>query len=183
MLFRSRCVALACLVLLFGATSVGAADRTPVQLENMHLCCKTCSNDLTDALSSVEGIEQIEVDRKTASARFLSPSDEKTQEALGAMAEAGFFATATQGDKKLTVPTEKIEPELKADRIVFEGVHLCCGGCAKGVVQGYTDLTDVVAVDCDVDERTVTLTGKELSVAQMREALHKAGFSGKLVRK
>lgn len=182
MFARSSCVTLAGLLLVFGAAKVAAADGTPVQVEKIHLCCGKCSKDLNEALGSVEGIEQIEVDRKTGSARFLSPSDEKTQAALGAMEEAGFFGTATQGDKKLTVPTEKIDADLRADRIVFSGVHLCCGGCAKGVVKGYADLTDVVAVDCDTDEGTVTLTGKGLSVSDMRDALHKAGFSGKLVR-
>ena len=182
MFARSHFVALAGLLVLSGATRVAAADRTPVQVEKIHLCCGKCSKDLSEALSSVEGIEQVEVDRKTGSARFISPSDEKTQEALGAMEEAGFFGTATQGDKKLAVPSEKIDTDLKADRIIFSGVHLCCGGCAKGVVKGYADLKDVVAVDCDTDEGTVTLTGKELSVAEMRDALHKAGFSGKLVR-
>jgi len=179
---RSCSVAFACLLLLCGATSVVAADRTPVQVEKIHLCCGKCSKDLSEALGSVEGIEQIEVDRKTGSARFLSPSEEKTLEALGAMEAAGFFGTASQGDKKLTVPSEKIDADLKADRIVFSGVHLCCGGCAKGVVKGYADLKDVVAVDCDTDGGTVTLTGKELSISDMLDALHKAGFSGKLVR-
>lgn len=179
---RTCSVTLACFFVLFGAAIVVAADRTPVQVERIHLCCGKCSKNLSEALGSVEGIEQIEVDRKTGSARFISPSDEKTAAALGAMEQAGFFGTATQGDKKLTVPSEKIDADLKADRIVFSGVHLCCGGCAKGVVKGYVDSQDVVAVDCNIEEGTVTLTGKELSVADMRDALHKAGFGGKLVR-
>lgn len=164
------------------ATAIEAADRAPVQLEKLHLCCGACSKALAEALGSVEGIEEIDIDRKAGSAHFVSSSDDKTKAALAAMAEAGFFGAVTQGDKEVAVPTEEIDAELKADRIVFTGVHLCCGGCARGVAKGYADLKDVVAVDCDTDAGTVTLSGKDLSVAEMRDALHKAGFHGTLVR-
>lgn len=183
MLARSHTIATIFVLVASFAMTGRAADRAPVQIEELHLCCGKCSDALTEALASVDGINDIDVDRKTGSARFFSPSAEKTEAALAAMASAGFFGTALQGDKVLAIPAEEIDADLKSDRIVFTGVHLCCGGCARGVAKGFEDQKEVVAVDCDTDAGTVTLTGKDLSVAEMRDTLNKAGFHGKLVRK
>lgn len=183
MLARSHTVAIIFVVVASFAISSRAADLAPVQLESLHLCCGKCSDALTEALASVEGINDIDIDRKKGTARFVSPNTDKTEAALAAMAAAGFFGTARQADKEVDIPAEEIDADLKADRIVFTGVHLCCGGCARGVAKGFADQKDVVAVDCDTDAGTVTLTGKDLPVAEMRDTLNKAGFHGKLVRK
>src|SRR5262245_64650164 len=58
-------------------------------------------------------------------------------------------------------------------------VHLCCGGCVKGV-QAAVDKVSGVTMTADKDAGTVTLTGPNKGAVQKAaDALVQAGYFGK----
>lgn len=167
------------LALLFIASPARGGEL--IELTGVHLCCNRCVTDLRAALADVKGIDKLDVNRREGRASFVAQDDEAIEQALEALAAAGYYGTAKRGDEPIEFAKQEIEEGAAADRVVLEGVHLCCGGCAKAVVQAYAGADDVVAVDCDLEDGIVTLTGKKLAVTKMIELLHEAGFHGRWV--
>lgn len=60
----------------------------------------------------------------------------------------------------------------------LKGVHLCCGGCVDAVVTAVESVPGAAA-ECDMENRTVTLTAKDDSAAQKAlDAIAGAGLHG-----
>ena len=163
------------------ATSVAGADPIAVEISKLHLCCGGCQEALSEALETADGVRDLIVERKKQKATFTVDSASELKMATQAMAAAGFFGVVMANGEAYKIEIETLEDEL-ADRVTFEKVHLCCGGCARAIVRAFADYEPVVAVDCNTDEGTVTLTGKELKVASLRDVLNKAGYHGRLKR-
>jgi copper chaperone CopZ len=170
------CLTLACLL---PAAARAAADDQ-VEITGLHLCCGGCVAELEEALEEVEGLSDLKVDRAKRTARFRVPDAATRNAALEAVAAAGFYGTAMHDEEPVPMIAEADIKEAKTDRMVLTGVHLCCAGCTKAVVKAFEEVEEVVAVDCDLESRTVTLTGKDLDVAAIYERLHEAGFHGRM---
>jgi copper chaperone CopZ len=67
----------------------------------------------------------------------------------------------------------------KKNELTLSGVHLCCGGCEKGVAAAVEDV-EGVEVACDKDAGTVTIkaSGRESGMAALK-AIAMAGYHGK----
>lgn len=164
------------------ALSVRADETTAVEIKGLHLCCRGCEEALNAALSSVDGVHDLQINRKVQQATFTADNDEALRAVGLAMTEAGFFGEVTAGGEPYVVVVEEIDENETTDRVTFDGVHLCCGGCARAIVRAFADYDSVVAVDCDTDDGTVTFTGQGFKLADVRNLLHKAGYHGRVKR-
>ncbi len=68
---------------------------------------------------------------------------------------------------------------VMAEQVKVEGVHLCCGGCVKGVTKAMTGVTGVTGLKVSQDDETVTFEAKddEAALAGLT-ALAKGGYYG-----
>lgn len=171
------CLALVSLVLPAAAS---AATIDEVEITGLHLCCGGCVAELEEALEEVKGLTELTIDREKRTARFHVPDEATRTAALEAIAAAGFYGTAMHGEEPVPMIAEPQIKQPHTDRLVLTDVHLCCAGCTKAVVKALEEVESVVAVDCDLKSRTVTLTGKDLDVAAIYEHLHRAGFHGRM---
>jgi mercuric ion binding protein len=69
---------------------------------------------------------------------------------------------------------------VKAEtKVELKNVHLCCGACVRAVSNSLKEI-DGVKVQCDRQNKTVTITAPDDKTAQKAlDALAKAGFHGK----
>jgi periplasmic mercuric ion binding protein len=66
-----------------------------------------------------------------------------------------------------------------AATVTLTGVHICCGGCVKGVAKAEANVPGITAV-ADEDAGTVVLTAADTATLQKgADALVAAGFFGK----
>lgn len=156
---------------------VAATSQAQVRVSGVHLCCPGCVKAVGAALGDVDGVSGASCDRDAKQVTFNTSGEKAVKAGLAALAKAGFYGKAIQGNRELKFPTEKVKKGAKKDEIVFYGVHLCCGACPKAVAAALKDLGDPA---CDRDAKTVTLKGDGISVAKALAALNKAGFSGSL---
>ena len=169
------------IVLLLTVASASAAET--VKITGLHLCCGGCVSAVEEALKPVTGLSEVVVDQELRTATFSADDDKAIQDAGAAILSAGFFGELNRNGKTspLSIPENaQIATNTKADRAVFDNVHLCCKNCSRGVTKALAKLGDVVAVDCDTKARTVTLTGKNMDLAAVADALHAGGFFGTL---
>ena len=149
-------------------------------LSDVHLCCGACVRALDKALGEVDGVKEVKVDQKKGQASFETDGRKALDEALKAVTLAGFFGQAQYDGRDIDLPSEPAEKDATADRATFEGVHLCCKGCAKAVTEAVKEHENVIAVDCDTKKGTVLFVGTEMQLSKLLDALHKAGFHGRL---
>jgi copper chaperone CopZ len=167
------------MILLLAAGS--AVGGETVKITGLHLCCGGCVSAVEEALKPVTGLSDVEVDQELRTATFSADDDKAIQDAGTALLEAGFFGEVNRGGKTspLAIPENaQIATGTKADRAVFDNVHLCCKNCSRGVTKSLAKIREVVAVDCDTKAHTVTLTGKDMDLSAVAEALHAGGFHG-----
>jgi mercuric ion binding protein len=70
-------------------------------------------------------------------------------------------------------PSNRTETQVQ-----LRGVHLCCGGCVDAVVTAVESVPGAAA-QCDMENRTVTLTAKDDTAAQKAlDAIAAAGLHG-----
>jgi copper chaperone CopZ len=179
----SRFSAVAGVVLLCAVAPALSAEM--VEISGLHLCCEGCVSAVEEALGDVVGISAIEVDQQARTATFSADDAEAVEGAGAALLNAGFFGDLKKASETspLKLPENaQISAGTEADRAVFDNVHLCCKSCTRGVTKSLADLKAVVAVDCDIKAHTVTLTGKDMDLSAVLEALHAGGFHGTLRR-
>ena len=63
------------------------------------------------------------------------------------------------------------------DSVTLSGVHLCCGGCVKGVEKAAAKV-EGASVSCDAKAGTVTVKGEKAAVKKAVAAIGKAGYYG-----
>lgn len=164
------------------AASSATAEEIKIELTGLHLCCGGCSAALAEALADVSGLLDKSIEQEAGSAAFFVADTAAADAALAAVAKAGFGAAVKRQGQTAAFPAEKIDPELRQDVLRFQGVHLCCKGCVRGVLKAFEGAAEVVSVDCDLKARTVTLSGKNISVAGAQKRLIAAGYYGTLVK-
>jgi len=57
--------------------------------------------------------------------------------------------------------------------------NLKCGGCARSIVNGLTDMQGVSDVEVDQENKSVKFSGEEASRAQVAEKLRSMGYPEK----
>ena len=171
--YVSVCVAL--FVVLCASSAVGAGEVT---VSGLHICCGACVKAIDKALAAVDGVSDVDVDREAKELHFQVGDAETGRAALKAVVKAGYFGQAKYDGRGVDMPHGDVEKDAKADRVVFENVHICCKGCAKAIAESVKDKKSVAAVDCDTKKGTVAFNGTDMNLAKLLEALHKSGFHG-----
>jgi len=159
------------------------AQAEEVQVRGVHLCCGGCVNAVEEALESVKGLGKYSVDRGSGVVTFEAASPEIRTKGLAALAEAGFAGSLQIDGKDAKFPMPEIDPSLMAQKVVFEGVHLCCTACTKGVARALEKNEDIGVVKCDQVRGTVEVEsrgGAELRVSDLQTAMFRAGYFSRL---
>lgn len=158
-----------------------AAEPLTVELRGAHLCCNRCRTALEQALRDTAGVTQVRVP-DDAPVTFCADDPPAVAAALQAVAAAGFGTQVLVNGSDHPFPLEDIAEDLRADRVVFHEVHICCKSCSRAIAHALESLPNIQSVDCRVKERRVTLTGHDISPHAVRRALLDAGFYGRLER-
>jgi len=167
--------ALTLIGLLAGAPTARAADVT---VKGVHLCCGSCVEGATAALSPVKGVTKIACDRDSKLVNFHAADDKAASAGIAALAAHGFHGKATHGGKPLSFPASGVKKGTTADILTLHGLHLCCGGCVDGAQTAVEKVNGVTAIDIDREAGTMKLTGKNIDVVAALMALNDGGFHG-----
>jgi copper chaperone CopZ len=162
------------------AAFLGAAQggSTPVEVKGPHICCKQCINIVGSILGKVDGVSDVKADIKTRSVTFTARNDQSAQAGVKALIDGGFFGKASQGGKEIKVAVPAVKKGEKADVVTVSDVHVCCGQCQSAINKVFKSAK--VTYEGKGAQRTVRIEGANLDRAEVIDALHQAGFHGKL---
>lgn len=161
-------------MMIVGLTALPAtADE--VTVENVHLCCGRCLKDAKDALTGVEGVSKIRVNKTEERILFEATGKDAAHAALKSLAKSGFY-----GKPSLDGPDFKVEKDAKRDSVSITGLHLCCGGCINGAKDALAQVAGVEGTEVAAKQGKITLSGKDIQLAGVLKALHEAGFHGEV---
>jgi copper chaperone CopZ len=155
--------------------SVSAGEVT---VKGVHICCGGCVTALTGALDGINGVSGASASKNGGTVKFQATDAKAAAAGLKAIADAGFYGTATHDGKTFEVPAPKIDAKLTADTVTLTGVHLCCGMCVKESSKALKKVNGVSEVEGDKDNGTLTVKGTKINVSELVQALHGAGFHG-----
>ena len=169
----------AALVLAFYG-NVSEAGRVTVR--GVHLCCGACVSAAQETLSDVKGVSNPAADRNSRTVSFTATDDKAAQNAINALAKAGFHGSATHGKKKISFPASGAKKGEKSNRITLTGIHLCCGACVTGAQKALQVVKGATAIEFDRKLKIARIIGKDIDVTAAVAALNKGGFHGTLKR-
>lgn len=155
------------------ACSVSAADVS-VKLTDVHLCCQNCVKGVEKAVSKVDGVKA-DSDMDEGTVNLTGPDNAALQKAVDALTSAGYYGKSS--NPAITVNSETGAKDARVHSIKVEGVHLCCGKCAKAVTTALKDVPGVTGNTATKGATSFTITG-DFNEKQAMAFLHKAGFSG-----
>lgn len=158
-------------LLLVFASSVVMAEE--VKVEGVHLCCGKCLTGAKNALTDIEGISKVRVNKSAETVVFEAKSQDAAKLGLKSLAEAGFYGkTEAQG------PDFTIDASAKKSSVSITKMHLCCGGCINAADKAVKSVSGVESTTVDGKGGTISVTGSDISLASLLKALHGAGFHG-----
>ena len=163
---------LAAVVLVAGVAF--AADKTKVELSKMHLCCGGCVKGVKKAAGTVDGVT-CSIDKKGGKAT-LAGDKASLEKALAAIAKAGYHGTSCCDIK---MKDDSGAPDGKVAKLVLDGLHNCCGGCARKAIAAAKSVDGVTGVDLPKKSGTITVSG-DFNAKAVVKALNDAGYHGKV---
>ncbi|MCP5550984.1 MAG: hypothetical protein H7A53_08840 [Akkermansiaceae bacterium] len=161
------------------ATTASATDEgkkeppkgeTTVTLSGAHLCCGSCKKGVE---SAVGGLEDITVSMTSDSITVAGKSGDKVQEALDAIAKAGYYG---KSDNETVLIADAKSSDEEKDSVTVTGVHLCCGKCVKAIA----NVVSAVGADKHTAEKGSSefqITGK-VKPSAVLAALRAEGLNG-----
>lgn len=172
-MFRRTITLLAAVVCAAATLPVLAGD---VEITGVHICCNSCVKGVEAALKGVEGVTNVNADRKSKSIKFTAADDKAAEAGIQALATGGFHGTAKHGDKGLDFPASGAKADAKSADVKIEHVHMCCGACVKAVDAAVKKVAGVGKVTADQEQSSIEVTGENVSIAAVVKALNDAGF-------
>jgi copper chaperone CopZ len=151
-----------------------------VTVKGVHLCCGRCAADVATALKDVPGVSAVAADRNSKVVTFAVTDAKAARAGVDALAKAGVGGEATHGEKALAFPDNGAKAGTKADRVTFQGVHLCCGGCVNGAKKAVQGVKGAEKIEVDRQAQTVVLIGSGIDVGEAAKALAAGGYYGKV---
>ena len=115
-------VCVASFVALCASPAVGAGE---VSVSGLHICCGACVKAIDKALSAVDGVSDVDVDREAKEVHFQVGDAETGRAALEAVVKAGYFGKAKYDGRGVDMPQDDIEKNAKADHPgnLDSGIH------------------------------------------------------------
>jgi len=163
------------IMLLALALSAQAADVF-VKLTDVHLCCQSCVKGVQKAVGQVPGVTAAaDMDEGTVS--LTGPDTATVQKAVDALTAAGYFGKSS--DPAIKVNADTGASDRKVQSLQVEGVHLCCGKCAKAVNEALAQVPGVTTNTATKGVKSFTVTG-DFNEQEVFAALQKAGLTGKV---
>ena len=156
--------------------SAGSIFAGEVTVSNVHLCCGSCIAAVDEALTDVAGVSDVGADQNSKTIRFAAADDKAAAAGIEALARHGFFGKAKHGDKKLDFPANGAKKGDKANTIVLNGVHLCCGACGTGAKKSLDNVAGLSAIEVDRAAGKITLKGAGIDTVKALDALNAGGF-------
>lgn len=155
----------------------GAAKATgnEVVLTGVHLCCGGCEKGIEEALADVKDVE-FDVSRSSKTVTFTSTSSRKLEDALEALANAGYYGESNHESVKIA---DVKASDKKTDSVEISGLHLCCGSCIESVDKALETVEGFKSHNAEKGSKTFTVEGENISEATVLAALRANGFSGK----
>jgi len=155
------------------AAEPAKSENVSVTLSDMHLCCGACEKRVVSSVGEIEGAAVV-VDRDAGTAKLDAPDNKTAQDAVDALAEAGFFGKSDSNEVEFKAGELS---ERKVKTITINNVHLCCGGCVKAADKAITAVDGVEAHTAKNKAESFEVTGR-FSPAEVIEALRDAGMNG-----
>ena len=166
----------AVVVALVGAGPAVAAEK--VELKSVHMCCDGCAKEVAKILGKVEGVTDVQTDRKATSARFTAADAKTAQKALDALAEEGFHGDPGK-DKGYAFKDDSGVQAGKVKSLTVTGFHNSCGGCVKSFREAIKDVPGVTQAAAKAKVSSAEVIG-DFDAAELVKALNKAGFHVKV---
>ncbi len=143
-------------------------------LSGVHLCCGGCEKGIAKALAEFEDVE-FDVSRSEKTVTLSSSSPRKMQEAVDAIADAGYYGTSNHEAVKI----KEVEAGTgKGDSVEVSGVHLCCGKCIDAVDSAIENIEGAATHNAEKNSPTFTIEGEGITAAAVIAALHAEGING-----
>jgi copper chaperone CopZ len=171
----SRVVLLAGLCGLLAWAGPARAETT-VEVKNVHLCCQGCVTGVAKALKTVDGVKG-KCDREHKTVTITAPDDKTAQQALDALAAAGY--TGDTGNKDLAIADDSGAPTGKVQSLTLTGAHNCCGACCKAIKEAVKKVDGVKADTAKPKSDPFEVTG-DFDAGDLVKALNAAGFHVKV---
>ena len=168
------------LSVVFAAAWGQSALAVDVSVKGVHLCCGGCVSAATAAVETVKGLTNVGGDANTKVIAFKAPDMAAAKAGLEALAKAGFHGTATADKRPIPFPAIAIKKGTTAPSVTITGLHLCCGACKQGLQKALATVDAIQEIKIDQDALTCTVTGTELDVNVVFDALYKGGYHGEL---
>ncbi len=155
-----------------------ARAETKVELKSVHMCCEGCSEEVAEVLGKVEGVTNVKCEQEERAATFTARDDKVAQQALDALAKAGFHGDPGK-DKPYAFKDDSGVKPGKVKSLTLTGFHNTCPGCVKSFKDAIKDVKGITGNDLKSKVTTTTLTG-DFDAAELVKALNKAGFHVKV---
>jgi copper chaperone CopZ len=146
------------------------------EIKGSHICCGMCVKIVEGMLAKVDGLSDVKVDKGSKTVTFTAKDKKTAEKAVAAMYEGGFSGAAKYGDANITPAAAKLDG--KAKEVTVKNVHACCGQCVKALKATFPGAE--VKVDGKGPQKDVHISGTDLSLSEVMQKLHEAGFNGKI---
>jgi copper chaperone CopZ len=153
-------------------TAEGDAEPITIKLHEMHLCCSACGRRVEELVAEMEGVK-VDVDRKEGIVTLDAPGKKAAQDAVNAMADAGFYGKSDSHDIDFKGKGAKAE---KIKSATVTGVHLCCKGCVTAADKAITSVEGVEEHTAKSKAESFVITG-DFSPSEVLRNLRKAGLN------
>lgn len=164
-------ILLACTVLAALALCGVSQAETKLTVSDTHLCCAQCLRGVEAALKDVAGVKHTS-SQQAKTIEIVADSDAAAQQALDALAAAGFYGKVNSDKLKFksvpagNTPVEKLE---------VSGVHNCCGACTTAIKKAVTSASGVSGTNIKSRDTAFAVEGK-FKPSDVVQALLDAGF-------
>lgn len=156
--------------LLLLVTGIAQAETT-VTLEGVHNCCKSCTNGIVKAGTSVKDVT---VTAEGETVTIVSKTKAGAKKAVEAINDAGYYGKSSD-ESAATASTTKTEKKLTAATVT--GAHLCCQKCVNAMTDAVKAVPGVTEYDIQNKAKTFTVKG-DFTESDLLASMNKAGFHG-----
>jgi copper chaperone CopZ len=161
------------LLSLFALAAFARAETT-VTMTGVHNCCKSCTNGIVKAGTSVGKDITVTAEGKTVTITTKKKTDAK--KAVEAIIAAGYFGKV-EGEEAESKSTAAAKPEAKITKATVSGVHLCCQKCANAAIAAVKNVPGITKHDIVSKAESFTVEG-EFTKAELTAALNAEGLGG-----
>jgi copper chaperone CopZ len=157
------------------AVATLAHAETTVTMTGVHNCCKSCTNGIVKAGTSVGKDITVTAEGKTVTITTKKKTDAK--KAVEAILAAGYYGSV-EGEESTASKTAS-KPEAKIAKATVSGVHLCCTKCADAAIAAVKNVSGITSNDIVAKSESFTVEG-DFTKAELTAALNAAGFAGEI---